>query len=110
LDKPLIGTANRCRAGAAITGRFPMFAYILRADSPPDEKTDEFFKRFVETPGLLHAFDLRGVNDPDDTLVVTIWQDRKAAEDYLNKSPLRKEVDQTISGITRTMYEVLNSK
>lgn len=87
-----------------------MFSYIVRADAIPDEQSNEFFERFKQTPGLLHAFDLRGVDDPDDSLVVAIWQDRKAAEDYLNKSPLRKEVDQTISGVTRTMYEVLNHK
>jgi hypothetical protein len=42
--------------------------------------------------------------------VVMIWQDLQAAEDNLNKSPLRQEVDQTISGIARAMNQVLNSK
>jgi heme-degrading monooxygenase HmoA len=87
-----------------------MFSYILRANALPDEQTDQFFERFKQTPGLLHAFDLRGVENPDDALVVTIWRDREAAEAYLNKSALRKEVDQTISGVTRTMYEVHNHK
>jgi heme-degrading monooxygenase HmoA len=88
-----------------------MFAYILRApQAPDDEQTDEFFHRFLETPGLIHAFDLRGVEDPDENLVVAVWESREAAERYLDASPLRQEVDRTIPGITRTMYEVRGSK
>lgn len=87
-----------------------MFSYILRANAVPDEQADEFFERVKQTPGLLHAFDLKGVEDPDENLVVAIWKDRESAEAYINESPLRKEVDQTISGVTRTMYEVHNHK
>jgi heme-degrading monooxygenase HmoA len=89
----------------------PMFAYIVKADGPIDDETsDEFFRRFKSTPGLLHAYDLKAVDDPDDQIVVAIWEDRVAAEDYLNNSALRKEVDETISGVTRTMYEVRDRK
>lgn len=88
-----------------------MFAYILKTDDPVDDDvSDEFFRRFKTTPGLLHAFELKRVDDPNDQIVVTIWEDREAAETYLNKSALRKEVDEAISGVTRTMYEVRDSK
>jgi heme-degrading monooxygenase HmoA len=88
-----------------------MFAYILKTDSPIDnEKSDEFFRRFKTTAGLLHAFDLQRVDDPNEQIVVTIWEDQAAADAYLNESELRREVDQTFSGITRTMYEVRDSK
>ena len=87
-----------------------MFAYILRAKAAANQDTDDFFKRFTETPGLLYAFDLQGVDDPEDGTVVAIWEDREAAERYLNQAPLRKEVDQALPSVTRTMYEVHASK
>ncbi|HEY9011736.1 MAG TPA: hypothetical protein VIN06_12025 [Devosia sp.] len=87
-----------------------MFAYILKADKLPDEQTDAFFERFKQTPGLLHAYNLQGMDNPTDAMVVAVWQNREAAQAYLDKSPLRKEVDQTISGVSRTMYKVRNSK
>jgi hypothetical protein len=88
-----------------------MFAYILKApNTPTTEQTDEFFRRFCETPGLLYAFDITPVEDPNESLVVAVWQDRAAAERYLSAAPLRKEVDQAIPAVTRTMYEVNASK
>ena len=87
-----------------------MFAYILKSDPVDDAVSDEFFKRFKSTPGLLHAYDMRGADDPNDQIVVTVWEDRKAADEYLSKSALRKEVDQTVSGVTRTMYDVRDHK
>lgn len=84
-----------------------MFAYLLRAPAPPDEaQGDEFFHRFLETPGLLHAFELVGVEDSNENVVVAVWEDREAAERYLNSNPLRQEVDEAMPGVTRTMYEV----
>lgn len=84
-----------------------MFAYLLRAPAVPDgAQGDEFFRRFLESPGLLHAFELVGVEDPDDNVVVAVWEDRAAAEGYLDSNPLRREVDEAIPQVTRTMYEV----
>jgi len=60
-----------------------MFAYILRVQAAPDEQAKEFFERFKETPGLLHAFDLQGVDDSEDGVVVAVWESREAAERYL---------------------------
>ncbi|MEX2446633.1 MAG: hypothetical protein WD734_04790 [Dehalococcoidia bacterium] len=88
-----------------------MFAYTLRSRMAPDtEQGDDFFRRFIETPGLTHAFELRGVDDPSETLLVAIWETREAAERYLNEAPLRREVDQAIPDVTRTMYEVRATK
>ncbi|HSH11283.1 MAG TPA: hypothetical protein VLA10_05810 [Ilumatobacter sp.] len=88
-----------------------MFAYILRAPGTPrTEETDEFFRRFVDTPGLVHAFDLQGVDDPEDVVVLAVWEDRDAAQRYLTAHPLRQEVDEKLPTITRTMYDVIGSK
>jgi heme-degrading monooxygenase HmoA len=87
-----------------------MFAYILKARAPADDQAKEFFRRFKETPGLLHAFDLQGVDDSEDGVVVAVWESREAAERYLQGAPLRREVDEAYPTVTRTMYEVLDSK
>ena len=88
-----------------------MFAYTLRAsNTPATSQTDDFFRRFCETPGLLYAFDLTAVDDPNEALVVAVWEDRAAAERYLGSAPLRKEVDEAIPKVIRTMYEVNASK
>jgi hypothetical protein len=89
----------------------PMFAYVLRAPgTPPSDQTDDFFRRFSQTPGLVHAFDLQGREDPGEGLVVAIWESREAAEHYLNQAPLRREVDSKVPQVTRTLYDVRASK
>jgi heme-degrading monooxygenase HmoA len=87
-----------------------VFAYILYAPSTPrTEETDEFFRRFTETPGLLYAFDLMVDGDQNDGAVVAVWDSRESAERYLNQAPLRKEVDEAIPQIRRVMYEVIGT-
>ena len=87
-----------------------MFAYILRVHAPRSDETDEFFRRFKDTPGLLHAYSLQGEDDPNDGGVVAIWESREAAERYLQSSPLKRDVDQAMPTVTRTFYSVLDSK
>ena len=87
-----------------------MFAYILKASIAPNEQTEEFFRRFTQTPGLLRAYDLQSVDDSNESAVVAIWQSREAAERYLAEAPLRKEVDAAVPAVTRTMYNVRGSK
>lgn len=88
-----------------------MFAYILKAPGlTDDDQSREFFERFSKTPGLLHAFDLQGLDDPTDAVVVAVWESREAAEEYLAHAPLRREADAAIPQITRTKYNVLRSK
>lgn len=87
-----------------------MFSYILRLHAPADTQSDEFFRRFKQTPGLLHAYNLQGVEDPEDGVVVTVWESRDAAEAYLQGSELRKDVDRAYPAISRTMYDVRDSK
>jgi heme-degrading monooxygenase HmoA len=86
-----------------------MFAYILRVHTRPTEETDEFFRRFKETAGLVHCFNLQGTDDPEDGVAVAVWESREAAERYL-ESQLRQEVDRSVEGVTRTFYEVRDSK
>jgi hypothetical protein len=88
-----------------------MFAYILYApETPRTEETDEFFRRFAETPGLLYAFDLMAEEGQNNGAVVAVWDSRESAERYLNDAPLRKEVDQAIPRAHRVLYQVINSK
>ncbi len=87
-----------------------MFAYILRVQSRATPQTDAFFKQFKETPGLLHAYSIQAADDSEDSGVVAIWESREAAERYLSESQLRQNVDRSVTGVTRTMYEVRDSK
>ena len=87
-----------------------MFAYILRVHAPRSDETDEFFRRFKDTPGLLHAYSLQGEDDPNDGVALAIWESREAAERYLQSSSLKLEVDQAVPSVTRTFYSVLDSK
>lgn len=87
-----------------------MFAYILRAKDAPNDQMEEFFRRFKETPGLLHAYSMQGEGNPNEGVVVAIWESRQAAQRYLDGSPLRREVDQAMPSVTRTLYSVLESK
>jgi heme-degrading monooxygenase HmoA len=87
-----------------------MTAHILRAQQVPNEEFAEFFRRFKETPGLLHAYDLQGEENPNDTVVVAVWENREAADRYLKSSQLRREVDQAVPSTRRTFYNVLDSK
>lgn len=57
-----------------------------------------------------YAFDLQGVEDPADAVLVAVWESREAAERYLQEAPLRREVDEAYPAVTRTMYDVLGSK
>lgn len=89
-----------------------MFAYTLKLRAKPEdqEKGDEFFRRFKETPGLVHAFSLQGVDDPGDVFVLAVWEGRDAAEAYLKKADLRRDVDKAFPDVTRTMYDVVDMK
>jgi heme-degrading monooxygenase HmoA len=87
-----------------------MFAYILRAQGPTTEREAELFRRFKETPGLIHAYSLQAEDNSNESLAIAIWESREAAEQYLNASALRREVDQAMPTVTRTLYTVLDSK
>jgi len=87
-----------------------LFAYILRVHQAPSDETNEFFRRFKDTPGLLHAYSLQGEDDPNDSGVVAIWESREAAERYLQSSPLKRDVDEALPTVTRTFYSVLDSR
>jgi heme-degrading monooxygenase HmoA len=88
-----------------------MFAYILYApNTPQTPQTEEFFRRFTETPGLLYAFDLMAEDGQHEAAVVAVWDSRESAERYLNQAPLRREVDELMPQIRRVMYRVVDSK
>ena len=87
-----------------------MFAYILRVHQAPSDETNEFFRRFKDTPGLLHAYSLQSEDDPNGSVAVAIWESREAAERYLQSSPLKRDVDLALPTVTRTFYSVVDSK
>ncbi len=87
-----------------------MFVYILRAQQAPDDEWAELFRRFKETPGLLHAYSLQAEENPNESVVVCIWESREAAERYLGSVPLKRDIDQAAPSVSRTMYALLDSK
>ena len=91
-------------------GATSLFAYILRVHQAPSDETNEFFRRFKDTPGLLHAYSLQSEDDPNDSVAIAIWESREAAERYLQSSPLKRDVDQAMPTVTRTFYAVVDSK
>ena len=91
-------------------GATSLFAYVLRVHQAPSDETNEFFRRFKETPGLLNAYSLQGEDDPNDSVAIAIWESREAAERYLQSSPLKRDVDQAMPTVTRTFYSVLDGK
>ena len=86
-----------------------MFASTTRAPGIRQDQSLEFFRRFKDTSGLLHAYFLKGADGFEDAQIVSIWESRDALEEYLRASPLRREVDQ-VAPVARAMYEVLDSK
>jgi heme-degrading monooxygenase HmoA len=87
-----------------------MFAYVLRTTQAHGERAKDIFRRFKESPGLLHAYLLQGEADANDAIMVAIWESREAAERHLAASPLPREWDQTAPDTTRPFYTVLDSK
>ena len=87
-----------------------MFAYILSVRTEPDEQSAALFERFKQVPGLLHAYQLQGEDDPEDGRVVSIWASRDDAVRYLEQAELRRTVDESYPDVERVMYTVLDSK
>ncbi|HSP53955.1 MAG TPA: antibiotic biosynthesis monooxygenase [Dehalococcoidia bacterium] len=87
-----------------------MYISIMHEDEGRSAKTDEFFRRYKETPGLLHAYFLEDENDPSKTGTVSIWESKEAFSRYLQTASLRREVDQAIPSVKRTGYKVIDSK
>ena len=87
-----------------------MFAYILSVRTEPDEQSAALFERFKQVPGLLHAYQLQGEDDPADGRVVSIWASRDDAVRYLEQAELRRTVDESYPDVERVMYTVLDSK
>ena len=75
----------------------------------PSEQTVELFQRLAQEPGLLHAYSLQRVDDPETGMVVGIWESREAYERFFEHSPLRREADFAVRGARRTLYEVLDA-
>jgi heme-degrading monooxygenase HmoA len=87
-----------------------MFADILSVRAEADEQSAEFFRRFKQEPGLVHAFPLEGEDDPQDGRSVTIWESREAAMRPLQQADLRREVETSYPEVVRVLYKVLESK
>ncbi len=88
-----------------------MFVHVFEAEfGLPSERTAELFRRFKETPGLLHAYSLQRADDPAAGMVIGVWESRDAYNQYLEHSPLRREADVAVRGARRTLYDVLDRK
>jgi heme-degrading monooxygenase HmoA len=85
-----------------------MIASILRIPAG-SERDDELFARFLSTPGLVHAYLLRPVDESEDSLTVSIWENAAARTAYMEKSQLAGEVNARF-GTARSVYAVENSK
>ena len=84
-----------------------MIAVMMNIPRAPDAEGDELFKRFVkETPGVLHAYQLERLGAG---AAFTVWESQEARDAYM-QSGLRSEIDTALSGVTRTVYTVRNSK
>lgn len=87
-----------------------MFAHVFEAEfGVPSLQTAALFRRLNQEPGLVHAYSLRRVDDPETGMVIGIWESREDYERFFEHSPLRREADVTVRGARRTLYEVLDS-
>jgi hypothetical protein len=87
-----------------------MLAVILRLEGRRDETTDDIFRRFKSTEGVVAAYQLVGVDNPEDLVTFTVWKDDASRLKYMNESPIKREVDLTWKKQTRTVYTVRDSK
>ncbi len=87
-----------------------MFGTIMRTHMTNPAQNDEFFRRFKSTPGLIHAYELTAVDGADELDVVGIWESREDAERYLRESKIPQEVAATFASVTRSGFEVRDSK
>ena len=84
-----------------------MIATILKIPQGASAQGDAHFARFIkETKGIANAYQLEGDNE---LVMVTIWESESARDTYM-KSALKREVDQSYAGQTRTAYKVRGHK
>ncbi len=89
-----------------------MFACIVATHTRAPENEApimEYYNKFLETPGLLHAYVSRGMDDPMAVRSVAVWESREACERYL-ESQLRGQIDYALPPINRVTYEVTAGK
>lgn len=73
----------------------------------PRQPETGLFEKFVKnTPGVVKAYLLKGDGGNDATF--TVWESVAAREAYL-KSEHRKEVDASLPGLSRTVFEVVKT-
>lgn len=87
-----------------------MYISILHQDEGHTAKSDEFFRRYKETPGLVHAYFLQKEGAPDQAEVISIWESKDDFSRYIESASLRREVDEAIPSVKRIGYEVVDSK
>lgn len=91
-------------------GGSPMYISILHQDEGHTAKSDEFFRRYKETPGLVHAYFLEEEGEPNKAEIVSIWESKEDFSRYVESAPLRREVDEAIPSVKRIGYKVVDSK
>lgn len=83
-----------------------MIAVIMKFPATRDQEKDELFKRFIKTPGVVHAYQLE--NDAGGA-TVTVWESQAARDAYMASS-LRSDVDTALPGLTREVFNVRSTK
>ena len=85
-----------------------MIATLLTLNGAPSEA---LFKKFLETTkGVVAAYQIEEIDNPQAGAVFTVWKDAASRDAYMKSSPVKAEVDKTYANQSRTVYRVRNSK
>lgn len=82
-----------------------MIGVLMTFPKAPEDKG--LFQKFVRaTPGVVHSYLLE---NSDGQATFTVWESVAAREAYL-KTQLRSEIDASVPGFNRTVFEVKDRK
>ena len=86
-----------------------MLAVLFRVKGGRDDSKTALFERFKSTEGVIATYQLENQDNPNDLVTFTIWEDEAARAKYMAGS-LKQEIDQAWAAVSRTVYNVVDSK